>query len=547
MQKSSYVQFIIGLFSLILFSFLAIQTHADTTVLELSNEEKHCIDLYCQEVPFLGRKCYTQCKTWQTYHCTGSNSYKYISHREPGNDGETPRTCPESSTCEMIPNTSKNDTVDDGDGIRCVKKTPPPPTATPTPNPISETICADCFRQGKTCTAYSFTDNSSLCVNKRQIGVGGICKVPAGWANNEACQTGYCDPATLKCATQPTGDEATSPVTPDTCTTIGNSTIGNQREYECQASCGNGRVQYSDRNSSCTSGICCRLVATDGITTPPPPTVPTPPSEVGYCADDDRSNPQPINGAACGINNAEWVDRSNGTGSGYDPYCDSTYGNAAEYFYKCPAGGTPAPTVTATPTPTPYTPSPEGGNCNPLQGTWQCEGGSYCSQACSSSSASCTTGRCCTYGKSWNGSACVADPTPTTPPAVPSGSPATPTPTPAAPIDTGSACPDVNPGTNPPVFNVCRPSAPGCLTSEGETPKANQAAHDTCSNFYGGSYLCCQRAPAATAAGSSCNLSPRKCDTSKNNSTGTNIQCTGCGGYCVPDSTGQGICMNQYY
>lgn len=402
-------------------------------------------------------------------------------------------------------------------------------------------VVQNCDAEGKTCITFLYGSNNYAYCNLDDGGypsLGYFCRNNNTTINNNGGVVRNCSLSNQVCAVENERVKCVDQAT-DTCTTVGNSTIGNQREYECQASCGSGRVQYSDRNSSCTSGICCRLVATGGGSTPPPaaPTpTPTMPSEIGYCADHDRTKEKPINGATCGINNAAWIDRSSGTGSGYDPYCNHTYGNEAEYFYQCPTvTTTPPPTAT----PTPYQPLPEGGSCNPLQGTWQCEGGSYCSQACSSSSASCTTGRCCPYGKSWNGSACVADPTPTEPPA------AQPTATPAPPIDTGDACPDVNPGTNPPVFNVCRPAAPGCLTAEGETPKANSKAHDTCSNFYGGSYLCCQRAPQQGAAGSSCNLNPRRCDTSQNSSNGTNIQCTGCGGYCVPNSSGQGICMSQ--
>ena len=276
-----------------------------------------------------------------------------------------------------------------------------------------------------------------------------------------------------------------------------------------------------------------------GGNNPPQNPTPTIPSEVGYCGDSvpTISTMRPVNSPQCAKTSATRLNRKPSTGFETDSYCQYISNGQQPYIYQCPSTATtPIPTAT----PTPYTPQPVGGNCNPLQGTWQCTGGSYCSQACTSSSASCTVGKCCTYGTSWNGTTCVADPTPTQSP-IATTPPATPTPI------TIDACPDVNPGTNPPIFYVCRPSSTGCI--EGEIAKTSQAAHDTCSNFYGGSYLCCQRPPQSEAAGSSCNLNPRTCTTGSNSSNGTNIQCTGCGGYCVPTASGssEGRCMNQYY
>ncbi len=202
----------------------------------------------------------------------------------------------------------------------------------------------DCGAEGKTCIRFSYGPSRYVYCN---LNDGGYPSLGYSCTNNNTkisnsdgvvknCslynQVCTVENDRVKCSTE-------SNQTIDTCTTEGNSTIGNQREYECLSSCepSSGRVRYEGRNSSCTSGICCRLVVTggDGTTQPTPaPRLPEP--GVGYCADDQRLNGTPIGNPSCTVNNAAWDQLTP------NPYCEQNYSGSSEYFYQCP-------TVTTTP------------------------------------------------------------------------------------------------------------------------------------------------------------------------------------------------------
>jgi len=272
---------------------------------------------------------------------------------------------------------------------------------------------------------------------------------------------------------------------------------------------------------------------------------PTPATgEIGYCGDDgpDTSKMLPVPAGTtppCSKASAEWV---KSTASDFkNSYCVGASGGLQPYFYKCPtAVVSGSPTPTKTPTPTPYTPIAEGKACVPSQGSWQCVSGNYCAQSCSSLSASCATGVCCRNGFVWSISAntCIAPVTTGTP--APITSP--------TPIATSGTCNDSIQTSSGTVSQIC---SSGTTCSGGAVKNPDALASESCSLFYSGGkdktgYTCCQLPIAnQSGAGSSCQVSGRLCDTSKNTVTGTNNQCSGCGGYCIkPSGATEAFCQS---
>ena len=283
------------------------------------------------------------------------------------------------------------------------------------------------------------------------------------------------------------------------------------------------------------------VVATETITvtfvgkgTPTPSVSPTPPTEgAGWCGDDAsvRAGFLPVPSGStppCAMKDAVYVPRA----TPKDAYCDKASSGTKPYFYKCSAGSVSG---TPTPTPTPFKKALEGEACIPSQGPWQCMQNNYCAQTCTSFGASCTTGKCCPDNKVWLGTTC--------------GVPAsTPTPTPAGakptPIATAGKCDDVILTAAGSVSQACVKAA-SCTSPDIE----NAGGSETCSQFYGGAktgYVCCQKPVVNSGAvGSSCSVTNRLCDTNLNSSTGTNTQCTGCGGYCIkPSGATEAFCQS---
>lgn len=255
---------------------------------------------------------------------------------------------------------------------------------------------------------------------------------------------------------------------------------------------------------------------------------PTPPTEgAGWCGDDAtvRAGFLPVPAGTtppCAMKDAVYVPR---TSSPKDAYCDRASSGAKPFFYKCSV----ATSGTPTPTPTPVKRALEGEACIPSQGPWQCMQNNYCAQTCTSFGVSCTTGKCCPDNKVWLGTTC--------------GVPAsTPTPTPVGakptPITTSGKCDDVILTAAGSVSQACIKAA-SCIAPDVE----NSGGNTICSQFYGGTstgYVCCQKPVVNSGSvGSSCSVTNRLCDTNLNSATGTNNQCTGCGGYCIKPSSGE--------
>jgi len=272
--------------------------------------------------------------------------------------------------------------------------------------------------------------------------------------------------------------------------------------------------------------------STGGSSAPTP--TPAPPGD-GYCGDSvptfttlqKQGNASCATSQSTAIGNLIWQKRGTDP-SGYDSYCNWKFPQQ-RYFYICApgTGGDSTTKPSSTPTPTPFVPIKQGGVCVASQGPWQCESPNVCLAVPGE-------GRCCPAGAQWINNQCV---TPTSTP-VPSAAPAPTTP---GPVSTGSTCNDYIPASN--IHQVCRVGVSTCMGTEVLNSGGNQA----CSDFYQKPALCCQLPPSAGPAGGACSNPTRECDLGLNTGTGTNISCSGCGGYCVPNATGgKGTCRNPY-
>ena len=363
---------IVAVLSFIFFSNAPLG-QADTTVQTYSNEEKHCIDMICSPWPI--SNCYEQCKTWQTYHCAGGNDYIVKSHRQPGVDGDTTNSCPANSVCEMIPNTDKNDTVSDGDGIKCINKSTPDPQ-TPPPSkpvcPVGEVVGSERASQmgysdkadwlfsnvaGSSCFSYGYWSAASHYAPSN--GIGECCiKAPAG--------------GTTPTPTPPAG-------------VIDCPAVQNDGTWACQDTCNtSGGWELSKKNGQpkyqCSQGQqCCVKWTGIPITTGSPSNgggntggtpIPTPtePTEAGYCGDSIPTFGTliPVKNATCvtssaQVSNLTWRERADTKSvGGYDKYCDRRSGQQQVYFYACAPG-----TGGANPTSTPGTSTPGGTTTTP--------------------------------------------------------------------------------------------------------------------------------------------------------------------------------------
>ncbi len=415
--------------------------------------------------------------------------------------------------------------------------------------------CVSLGSTDKFCGAGIYCSSSQSCVQPEGVGVGkgscathgsltpgSICAFKPGGTTiyqDAVCDSGSCSRSSGRCLESTYNHcELTGP---------------NEELYMCLPSCNStyNSPQPKTTYFSCGSkgGTCCKKTGGSplgpdngaGSSTP----TPTPPGN-GYCGDSvpTYTTLQPQGTASCATsqttatNNLLWQERKRPNDpSGYDDYCDWKYPQQ-RYFYICApgtGGGSTSPSPTVTPvttvTPTPFVPTAQGGLCNPVQGPWQCAVPNVCI-------VSGSQGRCCPAGTEWRDNTCK------TPEATPTPTAATgPTAT-VTPVSTGSTCNDYIPASN--IHQVCRANVDTCMGSE----VLNSGGNDACKAFYNtDKALCCQLPQGAPPAGGSCNLPGRPCNPSANNmsgpNAGSNIACSGCGGFCVGTGT-TGTCQNPY-
>lgn len=167
----------------------------------------------------------------------------------------------------------------------------------------------------QTCIQTYSGSSEGTCLTKGSGSITVYCGMFDGTANNDACETGFCDSTTLRCSQSAGGVTA----------------------------CGSSGTKCCSTNPKCKDNLTCNSSNICISNNPATIATLTSPGD-GFCAGSDRSNPKsslPNNATpSCTIN------QTTATSSG-DAYCRQHYSNNNLYWYKCSpanaAGGADAP------------------------------------------------------------------------------------------------------------------------------------------------------------------------------------------------------------